>query len=53
MASSQNANPFYYVEKTPDAVVSPKATITPPQIGETVLYDIATKPGQVINLVMQ
>jgi alpha-L-fucosidase 2 len=52
-ASGQNANPFYYVEKTPDAVVSPKATITPPQIQETVLYDIATKPGQVVNLVMQ
>jgi alpha-L-fucosidase 2 len=53
IASGENENAFYAVEKTPEAVVSKKATITPPAISETFLYDIPTKRGQVITVVAQ
>lgn len=51
IATRENKNPFYYTEKVADPIVSPKATITPPETGEMFLYDLATKPGQVITLI--
>jgi alpha-L-fucosidase 2 len=42
----KNANPFYQTEETAAAIVSSKASIAPPQLKETVLYDIATQAGK-------
>ncbi|HEU4901383.1 MAG TPA: glycoside hydrolase family 95 protein [Flavisolibacter sp.] len=50
-AAGNNQNPFYQVERTPDAIVSQKATITPPEIKKTIVYDIPTRRGQVFTLV--
>lgn len=52
-ASGQNANPFYAVEETPKAVISPKANLTVPTLKETQLYDIPTQAGKVYTLVNQ
>ena len=52
-ASGQNSNPFYAVEETPNAVISPKANLTAPNLKETQLYDIPTQAGKVYTLVAQ
>ncbi len=52
-ASGQNPNPFYVVEETPTAVISPKANLTAPTLKETMLYDIPTQAGKVYTLVNQ
>lgn len=52
-ASGQNANPFYAVEETPKAVISPNANLTAPTLKETMLYDIPTQAGKVYTLVNQ
>ena len=52
-ASGQNTNPFYVTEPTPTPIISAKATLTPPVLKETVLYDLATQPGKVYTLVAQ
>ncbi|MCP1386331.1 glycoside hydrolase family 95 protein [Runella salmonicolor] len=52
-ASGQNPNPFYVVEETPTAVISPKANLTAPTLKETMLYDIPTQAGKVYALVNQ
>lgn len=50
-AVGENTNPFYQVEVTAAPVISEKATITPPELKTTFLYDIPTKPGTVYTLV--
>jgi alpha-L-fucosidase 2 len=52
-ASGQNSNPFYMIENTPAPIVSAKANLTPPALKETLLYDLATQPGNVYTLVAQ
>ncbi|NBB23270.1 glycoside hydrolase family 95 protein [Runella sp. CRIBMP] len=52
-ASGQNPNPFYVVEETPKAVISPKANPTAPTLRETMLYDIPTQARKVYTLVNQ
>lgn len=52
-ASGQNANPFYAVEETPKAIISPNANLTAPTLKETMLYDIPTQAGKVYTLVNQ
>jgi alpha-L-fucosidase 2 len=47
MAAGRNLNPFYELEEIPSPVISPKAPVTPPQLKEILLYDIATEPGKV------
>ena len=42
-ATGKNSNPFYQVEETPVPIVSEKATIAPPELKETFVYDIPTK----------
>jgi alpha-L-fucosidase 2 len=49
-AVGANKNAFYHVEETPVPIVSPMAKITPLQLKDTFLYDIATAPGQVVTL---
>ena len=53
IADGDNANPFYAVEKGAVPIISPKATITPPSLRETTVYDIPTKPGQTFHFVLQ
>ena len=42
-AMGENKNPFYQIEETPTPVISPKATITMPELKETFLYDLPTQ----------
>ncbi|MBC7888213.1 MAG: glycoside hydrolase N-terminal domain-containing protein [Ferruginibacter sp.] len=50
-ASGKNSNPFFQVTETPDASISPKATIALPKLRATILYDIKTTPGKKYTLV--
>lgn len=52
-ASGKNANPFYLTEETPAAIISPKATVTGPELKETQVYDMTTQAGKVYTLVAQ
>ncbi len=45
-ATGKNPNPFYQVEETPTPVISHKATITPLELKETMLYDLPTRGGK-------
>ncbi len=52
-ATGKNPNVFYYVEDTPTAIISEKATITPPDLKPTILYDLPTTAGKTYTLVAQ
>jgi alpha-L-fucosidase 2 len=47
----ENKNPFYQLEQTATPVISPKATITWPELKNTVLYDIPTQKGKIYTLI--
>jgi alpha-L-fucosidase 2 len=49
-AVGENSNPFYATETIKEPVVSEKATLAPVVLSKTFLYDIATKPGQIITM---
>lgn len=51
LASGDNSNPFYKVEKTPAPIISDKAMITLPQLKATYVYDILTEAGKVYTMV--
>jgi alpha-L-fucosidase 2 len=51
IAVGENTNPFYETEKIKDPVISEKAIITPVVLSKTFLYDILTKPRQILTLV--
>ncbi|HEY6502601.1 MAG TPA: glycoside hydrolase family 95 protein [Chitinophagaceae bacterium] len=53
MATGKNTNPFYQIEETPAAIISPKANVNLPQLEETLLYDMATQKGKVYTIVAQ
>jgi len=46
VASGNNANPFYVTPVITTPVISEKATINPPELKSTLVYDLATKVGQ-------
>jgi alpha-L-fucosidase 2 len=50
-AVGENPNPFYETEMGKQPVISGKATIMPVVLGKTFLYDIPTKPGQIVTLI--
>jgi alpha-L-fucosidase 2 len=50
-ATGKNSNAFYQVEETPAPIISDKATITPLQLKETVVYDLPTGAGKTYTLV--
>ncbi len=52
-ASGENGNPFYAVEKAAPPKISGKATVTPPALPQTLLYDLPTRKGQVISFTAQ
>jgi alpha-L-fucosidase 2 len=49
-ATGENPNSFYQNEKTAAPIVSPKASITSPELKETLLYDLPTQPGKAYTL---
>jgi len=50
-AAGKNPNPFYRTEETPAPIVSPDATIAPPAVKPTVVYDLPTTTGKVYTLI--
>ena len=52
-ATGKNANPFYQTEEIAAPIVSPNTSITPFQLKETFLYDIATQAGKTYTLITQ
>ncbi|MBA4197409.1 MAG: hypothetical protein C0459_07630 [Chitinophaga sp.] len=52
-ATGENKNPFYKIIATHEPVISPKATITAPEIKQTLLYDIATQAGKTYTFIAQ
>ena len=52
-ATGKNSNPFFQVEETSAPVVAGKATITPPELKETMLYDWPTVKGKTYTLVIK
>ena len=52
-AAGRNINPFYQVDETPAPMIVNKDLITPPQLKETLIYDIPTQPGKIYTLVAQ
>ncbi len=51
MATGKNVNPFYQIEDTPAPVIVDKAGITPPQLKETLVYDLPTRAGATYTFV--
>jgi alpha-L-fucosidase 2 len=52
-ATGKNSNPFYQVDQTPEPILSTQTSLTLPQLKETVLYDLPTKPGGTYTLIVQ
>lgn len=52
-ASGDNPNRFYKTEEIPAPVTATQSVIKTPGIKPTMLYDIATIPGQLLTFVMQ
>ena len=52
-ANGRNANPFYQTETTADPIISEKAIITVPVIKDSFVYDLSTKAGQEITLILK
>ena len=52
-AAGKNPNSFYQIEETPAPVISDKATITPLELKETMLYDLPTQTGKTYTLIAQ
>jgi alpha-L-fucosidase 2 len=50
-SSGNNSNPFYQVEEIPAPIISEKASITPLEVKETLLYDLPTQPGKMYTLI--
>ncbi|KAA9035690.1 glycoside hydrolase family 95 protein [Ginsengibacter hankyongi] len=48
-----NSNPFYKTEVTPAPIISPKATITLPELKKTFVYDLPTQPGKTYTIVLK
>jgi alpha-L-fucosidase 2 len=51
LASGENQNQFYRITEIPSPIISPKATIVPPKLKETLVYDLATQAGKTYVLV--
>lgn len=50
-ATGENPNPFYQTKKIATPIISPKATITPPHLKATMLYDLPTQAGKTYSFV--
>jgi alpha-L-fucosidase 2 len=47
VAKEGNPNPFYQPEKTAQAIISEKASLSSPSLKETLLYDFDSEKGKV------
>ncbi|MCU7552273.1 glycoside hydrolase family 95 protein [Chitinophagaceae bacterium LB-8] len=52
-ATGKNPNSFYQVEDTPAPLISPKATVTPLEVKETMVYDFPTQAGKTYTFIAQ
>jgi alpha-L-fucosidase 2 len=52
-ATGRNTNSFYYVEETPAPIISDKANTTPPELKETLIYDLPTQAGKTYTFIAQ
>jgi alpha-L-fucosidase 2 len=52
-ATGENQNSFYQTETIADPIISEKAIIISPAIKETFVYDISTKAGHVVTLILK
>jgi alpha-L-fucosidase 2 len=52
-ATGKNPNPFYQAEETPAPIISDKASITPLQLRETLVYDLPTQAGKSYTFITQ
>jgi alpha-L-fucosidase 2 len=52
-AFGENANPFYATETVKEAVVSDKAKLPAVVLNKTFLYDIPTKPAQIVTMIAE
>lgn len=52
-AKGENENLFFETVSVADPIISEKALITPPILKETFLYDVPTKAGQLVELVVK
>lgn len=52
-ATGKNANAFYQIEETTTPLISIKASITPPELKDTLLYDIATQAGKTYSFIIK
>ena len=52
-ASGENKNAFYQTETIADPIISERATITPPALKETFVYDVSTKAGEEVTLILK
>lgn len=50
-ATGKNTNPFYYVVETPAPIVSEKASIAPPEVKPTFVYDLPTQAAKTYTFV--
>ncbi|MEI6945647.1 glycoside hydrolase family 95 protein [Paraflavisolibacter sp. H34] len=50
-AAGKNTNPFFEVDETPAPLVSPRATVAPPALNATLLYDLPLEKGKLYTLV--
>ena len=50
-ATGTNSNPFYQVVETAEPIISPKASIAPLNLTETMVYDVPTEAGKIYTLV--
>jgi len=48
-ATGDNTNGFYMVEDIPSPVIAPKTQLKTPGLKATMLYDIPTKPGDILT----
>ena len=49
----KNSNAFYKTESIPAPIISPKATITMPELKETFVYDLSTQRGRMYAIVLK
>lgn len=52
-ATGGNSNPFYYTEKIPAPIISADAVINKPQPRAVFMYDISTRKGTEISLIIR
>ena len=53
LAKGPNQNKFYKTDEVAAPIISPKAKLNKPDIPETILYDLPTKPGRIYTFTIK